>query len=410
MLCFCVRVYAYDRNTRFMKGRCDMKNLKKKRMFLLFFIVSILICMTACGKINKFPSTNVESTENINESEIETEDVTETTEVIVSTENEIELEREDEDIENKEEISVDSSNANSESSSQENEKKDEITTEIDNAITYTYTDFTKTMYTIGDVNVRNQPNREGEKVGTLHESQMVEVTGQCNETGWYRINYNDSCAYVSNNYLTEELKVSLPESSWVKDLDVAQTTTQIIVVAVEGTHATVSMHTKDANGIWSEDFSTAGRVGKNGIGKTKEGDGKTPIGVYAFNKAFGVLPNPGISSMPYLQVDETYHWIDDSKSKYYNQCVSTREVEVDWSSSEHIFKIVPQYNYVLSINYNEECTPNAGSAIFLHCTSTSFGTTAGCVAIPEKFMIQVMKKLQEDCIIIIDSKTGVYGY
>ena len=196
----------------------------------------------------------------------------------------------------------------------------------------------------------------------------------------------------------------------MKDLDVAQNTTQIIVVAASGTHATVSMHTKDENGIWNEDFSTSGRVGKNGIGKTKEGDGKTPVGVYRFNKAFGILSNPGLSCMPYLQVDETHHWVDDPNSAYYNQFVSTRDVAADWNSSEHVYKVSPHYNYALALNYNEECKPNAGSAIFLHCASKSFGTTAGCVAISEECMVQVMKSLQSDCVIIIDSKTGVFNY
>lgn len=35
----------------------------------------------------------------------------------------------------------------------------------------------------------------------MKTNDEVTVTGQCNETGWYRIAYGDSEAYVSNKYL-----------------------------------------------------------------------------------------------------------------------------------------------------------------------------------------------------------------
>lgn len=200
------------------------------------------------------------------------------------------------------------------------------------------------------------------------------------------------------------------ESSWIEDLDIAKQTTQIIVVAASGYKATVSMHTKNAEGVWKENLSVKGSIGKNGVGKEREGDKKTPIGVYRFTKAFGICSNPGISSMPYLQVDNTYHWVDDSKSKYYNQLVSTQDVEKDWTSSERIAKSAPAYNYILALNYNEDCTPGLGSAIFLHCFSGKYEYTTGCISISEENMIRVMQLLQSDCVIIIDKKENILQY
>ena len=400
-----------------------MKNLNKKNPVALLLVVCILMTTVSCGitkaekETDRFVQNEIaDLTESDTEINLEnTEDMdsvnSDKTEISIETVTENEKDTGNtEQIGTIEQPNIIKPDITIESDFNDNETHNDSKTEINNTVTYTYTDFLKAMYAIGTVNVRKSPNTSGEKVGTLYAEQMVEVTGQCNETSWYRINYNGTCAYVSNNYLTEELKVNEPGGSWVKDLDVAQTTTQIIVVAAEGTHATVSMHTKDENGIWNEDFSTSGRVGKNGIGKTKEGDGKTPVGVYKFNKAFGILSNPGISSMPYLQVDETHHWVDDPNSAYYNQCVSTRDVVADWNSSEHLYKVSPHYNYALALNYNEECKPNAGSAIFLHCASKSFGTTAGCIAISESYMIQVMKNLRSDCIIIIDNTANIYNY
>lgn len=69
--------------------------------------------------------------------------------------------------------------------------------------TYSFTDKSATMYAQSSVNVRDLPDTNGNKVGGLSTNQEVSVTGQCNETGWYRINYNGGTAYVSNSYLGE---------------------------------------------------------------------------------------------------------------------------------------------------------------------------------------------------------------
>ena len=283
----------------------------------------------------------------------------------------------------------------------------EIDTEVSEEA-FTFEDITQEMYTTASINVRSLPSIDGEKIGGMLVNEKVQITGRCKETGWYRIEYNGGIGYVSADYITDKLP-----SSWVAELGVAQNVSQIIVVTADETKdvdVTVSMHTKDENGIWNENYSTSGKIGRNGLGKEKEGDGKTPIGIFTFTRAFGILPNPGIISMPYLQVDETHHWVDDPESKYYNQCVSTKDVEPDWNSTEHLCKIVGEYNYSLATNYNEECTPYAGCAIFLHCIGAEIKPTSGCIAIPEEYMVKTMILLRRDCVIVIDTAEKIYSY
>ena len=82
------------------------------------------------------------------------------------------------------------------------------------APTYTYTDMTATMYAKQTVNVRDLPSTDGNRVGGLSTNQEVAVSGQCNETGWYRIEYDGQTAYVSNNYLSDtKVEVATPEQS-----------------------------------------------------------------------------------------------------------------------------------------------------------------------------------------------------
>ena len=68
---------------------------------------------------------------------------------------------------------------------------------------YTYTDMSATMYATQTVNIRTAPSTDGEKVGSLSTNQEVNITGQCNETNWYRFEYNGQTAYVSNSYISD---------------------------------------------------------------------------------------------------------------------------------------------------------------------------------------------------------------
>lgn len=198
-------------------------------------------------------------------------------------------------------------------------------------------------------------------------------------------------------------------AEWVSKLQVAKTTNQIIVVSVDGTDAVLSMYIKDDSNNWEEILQTEAYIGKRGIGKVREGDNKTPVGKFTFTKAFGVLKDPG-TALDYVQVDESHYWVDDVSSTYYNQLVSTNEVEKDWESAEHLCEYGVLYNYVLAINYNEDCVPGVGSAVFLHCTSERAKPTAGCVAIPEAHMKEILQKIEKDCVLIIDTAETVVKY
>lgn len=77
---------------------------------------------------------------------------------------------------------------------------------------YSYTDLSQTMYAQSTVNVRDLPEQTGAKLGSLSTNQEVTVTGQCNETGWYKISYNGGEGFVSNSYLGSE-KVAVKSKS-----------------------------------------------------------------------------------------------------------------------------------------------------------------------------------------------------
>lgn len=61
-----------------------------------------------------------------------------------------------------------------------------------------------TMYAKDTVNVRDLPDASGKKVGSLSRGDVVTVVGQCSDTGWYQIQYDEKTAYVSDSYLVSE--------------------------------------------------------------------------------------------------------------------------------------------------------------------------------------------------------------
>ena len=207
-------------------------------------------------------------------------------------------------------------------------------------------------------------------------------------------------------YAGNQPETDSPE--WVVNLPAAQNAEQLLIVAGMGmdkTAATISMHQKDADGNWKQILSTPGFVGKNGLcadADHKEGCAQTPVGIYRFNKAFGIAPDPGCA-IPYIQVDENTYWSGDP-DRQYNQMVDIRDVpELVMDDSEHIVDYDYQYRYCLNISFNEDGTPGRGSAIFLHCFGPWKPWTGGCVSVPENIMRKIMQNVREDCVVVVDT-------
>lgn len=201
---------------------------------------------------------------------------------------------------------------------------------------------------------------------------------------------------------------------WVTKLPSAQskTTTQLLVVAALGmdkSTASISMHERDSSGNWKQVLSTPGFVGKDGLCKDedhKEGAGEyTPIGVYGFNKAFGIADDPGCTSFEYVKVDDDIYWSgDDREGMHYNEMVNIKDLpDLDLENSEHIIEYEYQYQYCLNISFNEDATPGKGSAIFLHCFGPTDPYTGGCVGVPEYTMVQILQRVESDCVVVINT-------
>lgn len=141
----------------------------------------------------------------------------------------------------------------------------------------------------------------------------------------------------------------------------------------------------------------------------KEGDLRTPAGIFSFGTAFGFAKQPDFSlQLSYLPITNNTVCVDDQKSKYYNQIIDSSKVEKgSWDSGEQMIKQVPYYTWGVVINYNQpKPVIGGGSCIFMHVWGGPQHGTSGCVAMAQPNIQKVLSWInpQDHPIIVIFPK------
>jgi len=117
-----------------------------------------------------------------------------------------------------------------------------------------------------------------------------------------------------------------------------------------------------------------------GLNRKKEGDGCSPLGVFALPQAFGSLTKPRGLRLPYLRCTSHHLGIDDPSSRSYNQIVDDRLVACDWVNTETMIPSNGCYALGAVIAHNSTNKPGSGSCIFLHIWKAPGVPTSGCTA------------------------------
>ena len=126
----------------------------------------------------------------------------------------------------------------------------------------------------------------------------------------------------------------------------------------------------------------------------KEGDGNSPAGIFYLSGLFGY--DDISSKMNSMKVDQQTFCVDDSKSAYYNQIVKTDTVRKDWASAETMRMKSDVYKYGIFVDYNiKPAIPEMGSCIFMHIWSGSASPTAGCTAMKEADILNLIDFLDK---------------
>src|ERR1041384_7447773 len=127
-----------------------------------------------------------------------------------------------------------------------------------------------------------------------------------------------------------------------------------------------------------------------------EGDNKVPAGIFRLGPAFGYASRSGARwiKLPYIPLTKNSEGIDDPRSRYYNKLVDRSKVaKIDWRSSEQMLRSDILYKWGVIVAHNPSATPGAGSCIFLHIWKNSSTATAGCTAMPEQDLVELLRWL-----------------
>lgn len=127
----------------------------------------------------------------------------------------------------------------------------------------------------------------------------------------------------------------------------------------------------------------------------KEGDGRSPAGVFALEQAFGAnkdLPE-GAAGFPYLQTQSSTYCVEDVHSAYYNRIIDSSEVRVSsWQQWSKLLRSDGQFQWGLVVSQNAPDTKvGAGSCVFLHVWRGPSQPTSGCTSMASSEVEEILR-------------------
>ncbi|MEN6318046.1 MAG: L,D-transpeptidase family protein [Syntrophaceae bacterium] len=149
------------------------------------------------------------------------------------------------------------------------------------------------------------------------------------------------------------------------------------------------------NGRWESPFAPIeGVIGKNGFapsGEKREGDGRTPSGIFPLGMVFG-YERSFPTRMPYRQATAEDIWVDDINADDYNRWVTRRSTRA--SSFEKMRRNDILYKYGIVVEYNTNpVVKGYGSAIFVHIWRGKGKSTEGCVGMSQADIVKILRWL-----------------
>ncbi|MQY21134.1 L,D-transpeptidase family protein [Nocardia macrotermitis] len=173
-------------------------------------------------------------------------------------------------------------------------------------------------------------------------------------------------------------------------------TDQLVTVLVAGPGSTSgSLQAWQRSGAgWTSALAPVQvRVGTQGVGQTREGMNRTPLGTFGLPSAFGRQANPG-TRMPYRQIGASDWWVSDTNSAQYNtyQHCAPGTCPFDEGAGENLGRVGTSYDYAIVIGYNTApVRRGAGSAFFVHVDAGI--PSQGCVETPRNSVVALLKWL-----------------
>lgn len=201
--------------------------------------------------------------------------------------------------------------------------------------------------------------------------------------------------------LPDDAPPAPPDASETRTVRIPDETRELIVALVpswDATTATLTHWRRDGGAwiplaapwpavighggaAWGSGLHGAGAPDRRRGPVKREGDGRSPAGMFAIGPTFGYAPAPPPGArVAYTAVTPTWRCVDDPASTHYNRVLDEATVARDWSSAEDMRRDDALYQWVVEVRHNPAAAPGGGSCIFLHAWSGPGTTTTGCTA------------------------------
>jgi L,D-peptidoglycan transpeptidase YkuD (ErfK/YbiS/YcfS/YnhG family) len=191
---------------------------------------------------------------------------------------------------------------------------------------------------------------------------------------------------------------------------------QLVLVTTAGwnvNHGTLRTFARDGDGWREVRAAVAVTIGKSGAAwglglnapqhggpLKREGDGRSPAGVFRIGEAFGYAAHAA-TALPYRALTATDYCMDVSGTAQYNRIVDANVVGADAvkGSSEPMRRDLhangdQRYRLGFVIEHNAQAAPQGGSCIFAHLWKSPTDATTGCTAMTPAVMESLLAWLK----------------
>lgn len=218
---------------------------------------------------------------------------------------------------------------------------------------------------------------------------------------------------LQNTFSMEAQKVEEPtvQEKAQNMMAIPEETTQVIRVITPSWNAkegTLQRYVRSAEGWQKVGEAIDIILGRNGLGWgrglhtipgnpeyiKREGDGKAPAGLFRLGQGFGY--DALKIAFPYEVYQRTDHCVDDSRSQWYNRIIDSTQTDKDYASFERMKLNSEEYKYGITVDHNPEQIAQGGSCIFIHIRNGKGKGTAGCTAMREGEIVQILKWLKPE--------------
>ena len=153
---------------------------------------------------------------------------------------------------------------------------------------------------------------------------------------------------------------------------------------------------KNKHSLQIDEFKFKCCIGKKGsIKNKKEGDKKTPKGIFEIENLYYRKDRLGkpITSLKCIEIEKDMGWCDDIDipEKYNRRIKVEKKIK-----HEKLKRKDYKYDLLIPIKYNfNKPIPGLGSCIFIHLTK-NFKPTAGCIALNKNDFLIMLKLIKKN--------------